>query len=308
MMISIIIPCYNSEKHISRAIDSVIAQSYTNWELILVNNNSTDNTLPILENYKKKYPLKILVLNETKIGAPAARNKGLSIAQGEWIQFLDADDKLPRRKLEKQLRIGEKEDVDVVVGKHVRVVCVNNITYKLRFAPEVKGDLYKSLIKMRLGITSAILWRKERLCRVNGWDEALTSTQEYDLMFRLLIDGAKFTADLSGESTLIYCEDESITRSSNPMKNQQQFMAFVALRERIKKHLVENELFTKKIQEIINIEVYNCYLYKKEYLSEETKTKYELFMPPLFPRIKLYSRYKAKRIIKILTRILRSRR
>ena len=91
-MISVIIPCFNSEEYITRAIESILKQSYTNYEIILVNNNSTDNTYNILQEYAKKKAGLVNVFNEYKKGAPAARNKGLSEAKGEWIQFLDADD------------------------------------------------------------------------------------------------------------------------------------------------------------------------------------------------------------------------
>ena len=73
-MISIIIPCYNCEKYLHRAIESVFSQTYSDYEIILVNNNSTDNTINIINEYKKKYPDIIKVLHENKVGAPAARN------------------------------------------------------------------------------------------------------------------------------------------------------------------------------------------------------------------------------------------
>ena len=91
-MVSVVIPCYNCESFVSRAIESVLHQKYTDWELILVNNNSKDNTQKVLDDYQKKYPDKIRTFVEMKKGGGAARNKGLSEAKGEWIEFLDADD------------------------------------------------------------------------------------------------------------------------------------------------------------------------------------------------------------------------
>src|SRR5436190_23584848 len=103
-MVSVIIPCYNCEKYITRAIESVLLQTHVNYEIIVVNNNSTDNTVNILNTYVSRHPHLIRLFHEYKKGAPAARNKGLYEANGEWIQYLDADDELMPDKLERQLK------------------------------------------------------------------------------------------------------------------------------------------------------------------------------------------------------------
>ena len=89
--ISVIIPVYNSEKYISRCIDSIIAQSYENWELILVNDGSTDNSLNILNHYKQK-DFRIFVYSQKNKGPGAARNLGIKNASGDYIVFIDSDD------------------------------------------------------------------------------------------------------------------------------------------------------------------------------------------------------------------------
>lgn len=90
-MFSIIIPCYNVEEYISSTINSVLEQTYNNWELILVNDGSTDNTIKILERYNKKYE-RITVIEQDNNGVSSARNIGLEMAKGEYIYFLDGDD------------------------------------------------------------------------------------------------------------------------------------------------------------------------------------------------------------------------
>src|SRR4051794_32661932 len=113
---SVIIPCYNGEKFIKRAIESVLKQSFTDYELILVDNNSTDSTLSIMYDYAKKYPAIISVYIEYKKGASAARNKGLYHAKGEWLQFLDSDDELLPDKLTYQIKIATDAEADVVAA------------------------------------------------------------------------------------------------------------------------------------------------------------------------------------------------
>src|ERR1700759_691842 len=115
-MISVIIPCYNCAGFIHRAVDSVLRQTYHNTEIILVNNNSTDDTLFLMKDYEFAHPGKIHVYSEYKKGAPAARNCGLNKAKGEWIQFLDADDELLPNKLQVQYDLAISANADVIAG------------------------------------------------------------------------------------------------------------------------------------------------------------------------------------------------
>ncbi|MBL7897068.1 MAG: glycosyltransferase family 2 protein, partial [Crocinitomicaceae bacterium] len=100
-LVSIIIPCYNSEKYIRETVLSVINQTYENIEILCVDNGSTDGTLKILNTLKSDFP-QIQLLIQPKKGAPAARNLGLAQSKGEVIQFLDSDDLLIPNKIEKQ--------------------------------------------------------------------------------------------------------------------------------------------------------------------------------------------------------------
>lgn len=103
-LVSIITPAYNSEKFISETIESVIAQTYTNWEMIIVNDNSSDNTEKIIEKYSQ-LDSRIQVINlNVNSGAAVARNKALEFAKGRFIAFLDSDDRWKKDKLNKQLK------------------------------------------------------------------------------------------------------------------------------------------------------------------------------------------------------------
>ena len=99
---SIIIPAYNQEKYISECLNSVTNQTVTNWECIVVNDGSTDNTKKIILSYTEQYP-KIRMVDQPNKGLSASRNKGLSEAKGDYIQFLDSDDAIKENKLKLQL-------------------------------------------------------------------------------------------------------------------------------------------------------------------------------------------------------------
>ena len=90
-LISVIVPVYNDEKYLGECIDSVLKQSYKNFELILINDGSTDNTLSIMNKYKS-LDNRIVVIDKANEGPSAARNDGLDIAKGQYISFLDSDD------------------------------------------------------------------------------------------------------------------------------------------------------------------------------------------------------------------------
>ena len=92
-LISIMICCYNSEKYISETIDSIINQTYDNWEIIIINDGSKDNTEKIILNYiQQGFP--ITYHSQENKGFAAGRNKGIELAQGEWIAIIDHDDVL----------------------------------------------------------------------------------------------------------------------------------------------------------------------------------------------------------------------
>ena len=113
-LISIIVPIYNKEKYLKRTLDSILNQTYKNLEIILINDASTDNSLQICENYKKK-DKRIIVYNKTKNGGvSAARNTGLEIAKGEYIGFVDADDYIKENMYEVLIDNIMKYDVDFV--------------------------------------------------------------------------------------------------------------------------------------------------------------------------------------------------
>ena len=92
-MISIIVPVYNASLYLRECLDSILTQSYTDYELILVDDGSTDGSEAILSAYRDAYPCIKLIRQENK-GVSAARNRGLDCAVGEWVAFIDADDYL----------------------------------------------------------------------------------------------------------------------------------------------------------------------------------------------------------------------
>jgi glycosyltransferase involved in cell wall biosynthesis len=280
-MISVIIPCFNSEEYITRAIESVLRQTFTDYEIILVNNNSTDNTNNILEDYAKKFPDRIRVFNEYKKGAPSARNKGLYEAKGEWIQFLDSDDELFPDKFEKQLATAVASE-DIIIGDYYMYKKFKNKTRVTIPEVEVK-NVWKGLITSKLGVTSANLWRKKALLAVGGWNEEKSSSQEYDLIFRLLKNNSKVTY-CALPLTNIYIRPDSIHASSDDNKFVKILENNINLRLEIKKYLQSGNMLTKELNLIVDTYIHTLlitktgfypFTLKKGILAEYVKKKYK---------------------------------
>lgn len=109
-LVTIIMPCHNGGKYLGESIDSVLLQTYTNWELLIVNDNSTDNSEKIVNEYQLKDNRIHFIDNENPIGMPSApRNVGINNAKGRFIAFLDCDDKWFPTKLEKQVKLFDEK-------------------------------------------------------------------------------------------------------------------------------------------------------------------------------------------------------
>lgn len=193
MLVSVIIPCYNVELYISECIESVINQTYKYVEIICIDNNSSDTTLKILKDLKIKYP-QIIIDSEFKPGAPCARNKGLSLAKGEYIQFLDADDLLENNKIEHQILLVKNNNkvIGFIAGACKKRTLYNN--EEIIFS-ELETDPFLSPFINKCGNTCSNLWKRMDLIEVGGWNESIKSSQETDLMLRLALKGKEFLVD-----------------------------------------------------------------------------------------------------------------
>ena len=115
MKYSIIVPIFNSEKYLYRCIDSVISQSYTNWELVLIDDGSTDSSREICDTYAVTYPLQVKVIHQENAGVLKARRVGISVSKGDYLCFLDSDDFYDRNLLERVTSYLALYDPDVLV-------------------------------------------------------------------------------------------------------------------------------------------------------------------------------------------------
>ena len=119
--ISIIVPMYNAEKFIGKTIESVLAQTYQNWEMLIMNDVSTDNSLAIVSVYAKKDERIKIVNTEKNVGVVKGRNFLIDLASGKYIAFLDADDYWHNEKLEKQIQFMKEKNASISCTEYTRV-------------------------------------------------------------------------------------------------------------------------------------------------------------------------------------------
>jgi glycosyltransferase involved in cell wall biosynthesis len=254
-----------------RAINSVEKQAFENWEIIAVNNNSTDNTRGVLEQMERQLPHRFKLLDEFKKGAPAARNTGLRHAKGEWIQFLDADDELLPAKLQDQFDLIKTQQVDVIISEAIVFKWVNGKT--LESTRKIyKNDFWSGLILSLLGITSANLWRKSLLEEIGGWNESISSSQEYDLMFRLMKKNAKIVFD-KNINTVIHQVDSVISKSFDKEKVSRIVDNRIQLRLDIEQYLMETGQLNKERKRLIDNYIYCELMFNKDTIPAYVKSR-----------------------------------
>lgn len=143
--VSVIVPCYNQAQFLAETLDSVLAQTYENWECIIVNDGSTDNTESIAIEYCK-IDKRFKYIKQQNQGRCVARNLGINIAEGEYVQFLDSDDVLLPNKLERQIRIIETEKSDVCLCHHSMFTTDINHTWENFFSQSTYDLTYRGFM------------------------------------------------------------------------------------------------------------------------------------------------------------------
>jgi glycosyltransferase involved in cell wall biosynthesis len=183
--VSVIIPCYNAEAFVGQAIESVLAQTYPEIEIIAVDDGSSDGTRRVLEAFGNRVRLE----EQPHKGAPVARNRGLALSTGDRIQFLDADDVLLPEKIERQMAAMEATGADLVFCDGEAVDFETGAPVK-RYYPR-HADTFR-LCCFDSVQTVAPLHRKAHVVEVGGFRETLPCAQEKDLHLRLACRGVVF--------------------------------------------------------------------------------------------------------------------
>jgi len=183
-LVSVIIPTYNREKYIRRAIESVLDQTYQNVEIVVVDDGSTDNTSGVIKSLKDS---RIIYIYQENQGRSAARNTGIKIAKGEYIALLDSDDIwFDNKKLEKQISFLEDHPEYILVGGGV--IVINNEEKELFRYSQPKNDyeIRKVLLFKCPLANSSVLFKKKEVRKIRLYKEDLRfATEDWEFWMRL---------------------------------------------------------------------------------------------------------------------------
>lgn len=184
--VSVVITCYNYAHYLSQSIDSVLSQTCQDYEIIVVNDGSTDNTDEIISRFLSDP--RVQYISQANIGQAKAKNVGIKHSRGEYIAFLDADDYWHREKLQKQLPLFSNEKVGVVYSKTQHVDESGkylNSKPSRRFLKPKAGFVYKNFLFDNFVPFSSSIVRKACLEACGIFDESLSMGIDWDLWLRI---------------------------------------------------------------------------------------------------------------------------
>ena len=192
MKVSVVMSAYNCEKFLVESLDSLLQQSFSNFELILFDDGSNDNTRNIITEYAGKDIRIIPVFNDQNMGLTANLNRGIKLSKGTYIARMDADDiSLPER-FEKQIRfLDNHPDIDLLGTGSIDIDEFGNET-QLRTVPEKHKEIINLLPKANPMTHSSVMFRKISFEKINFYNESYRTTQDYEMWFRAAGSGLKF--------------------------------------------------------------------------------------------------------------------
>jgi len=182
-LISVVMPVYNAMDYLKKSIDSVLKQSYADFELILIDDGSTDGSAKICDEYSLK-DFRVKAYHQQNQGSSAARNKGFDLSKGKWIIHVDADDWLEEDMLQKMITVGERENADIVACAMIKETRNDSIVLLYPYGPEETGkkrykvDLLFSAFWNKL--IRRDLYDRTGVRSVNGikmWDDVVVTTK-----------------------------------------------------------------------------------------------------------------------------------
>lgn len=213
-IVSIIIPSFNKEKYISDSINSVLKQSYTNWELIIIDDLSNDNTVEIISEFLKKDSRIRFYSNSENKGANYSRNFGIKEAKGEFVIFLDADDLFSPNCLRERIKYIENTNLDFCV--FTLEVFKNNIgDTKQLWKPNTKQPVIDFLSHNLPWQTMQPIWSKKFLMQLGGFNEQFSRLQDVELHTRALFSSSVKYKLINNTPDCFYRVDEERKNFTN---------------------------------------------------------------------------------------------
>jgi glycosyltransferase involved in cell wall biosynthesis len=214
-LVSIIMPLYNGKLHIREAINSVLAQSYAQWELLIINDCSTDESEEIVFEYCKTFQNIQLLKTEVNSGPAAARNIGIKIAKGKYISFLDSDDIWVKDKLQKQIEFIERKNAAIVFSNYEKISHFGIIENRVVKLP--KQVSYKSMLKINSIPCLTAMYDTEKLGKLfQHTDRYYISYEDY-IMWLFVLKKGVIAYNTNNNLAFYRLSDKSLSRNKFKM-------------------------------------------------------------------------------------------
>ena len=191
--VSVVIPAYQCAEYIAQAVESVFAQSYTDYELLVVNDGSPDT--PLLQKSLLKYLSRIRYFEQATTGPSGARNTGIRNAKGKYVAFLDADDYWTPEHLGRQVaRLQEDQTLDLVYCNYMLVKREKPLARAFDLQPQTSEVTFESLLVEDCAIgMSTVVCSRDRLVSAGYFDESLLRCEDFEMWLRMALRGARMT-------------------------------------------------------------------------------------------------------------------
>ena len=249
MLVSIIIPVYNRASFVPKAVESVLMQTFKSFELIIVDDNSDDETYFSILPYLKDRRISYHYLKKNR-GVSFSRNFGIKIAKGKLIAFLDSDDYWLPEKLEKQIEYMKEKNFKICQTDEIWIRRGKFVNPKKKHQ-KIEGDIFDKSLELCIVSPSAVLIKKEIFDEVGLFDENLPACEDYDLWLRISL---KYKVGLLNEKLIVKRNGQDDQLSA--IKGLDKFRIYSLLK------LLKNEnLDEKRKKKVINVLTKKCQIY-----------------------------------------------
>src|SRR5215208_5330141 len=209
-LVSVVIPCYNQAHFLGEAIESVLAQSYPHFEIVVIDDGSTDTTSEVAGRYPG-----VRCIRQDNQGLSAARNTGLRRSEGEYVVFLDADDRLLPEALEAGIECLKAHPECALTFGQYRLVASDGSFLKQRRQPVVDKDSYAALLRSNhIGVPAVVMYRRAVFASVGGFDSSVDASADADMYLRI----ARRFAVCGHEKVVADYRQHGVNMSGNPAR------------------------------------------------------------------------------------------
>ena len=249
--VSILIPCYNVDRWIAQAIQSAIDQTYTNKEIIVVDDGSSDRSLEIIKSFGDR----IRWETQPNQGGNITRNRLLELSTGEWLQYLDADDYLQPDKIEKQVKfLKQHPHADIIYSPSIYEYHDENDSRQEILPIPEPHDPWILLARWFLPQTNSPLWRKQAILDVGKWKVEQPCCQEHELYLRLLMAEKQFRYYPYAGSVYRQWSEGTLCKRNKPETQRQR----LAIKDRLEEDLRATDRLTPERLNAINQARFEC--------------------------------------------------